>query len=343
MRGRLGKKILVLFILAVLLTPAVHVLQAVSPTQISLKKIFYFKDNAAGRASLFAHSGSIDILSPQSYSIDDTGALAGSIAPDILSFAKANGIKVMPLVTNKAFSKSIAGAILSDVGKQNSAIKSLVEEAKKNGYAGWQFDFEGMDSSMQKDYSAFVKRAGRALHQNKLTFSVAVIAQISNDPDDYPKDLWQRVIGVYDYSSLGTYADFLSLMSYDDPDSKGPISPYPWLDKVIRYATSQVPANKLSLGLPLYYWKWDDGSGKLVGVGGYSGIQNVLARKYVYGYDQTNKEPYLKYTVGKNHYTLWYENSKSVADKMTLLKSYGLQGFSAWVLGLEVPSVYQSI
>ncbi|MDE2399799.1 MAG: hypothetical protein KGL67_02200 [Patescibacteria group bacterium] len=308
---------------------------------IPISKIFYFKDNPDARASLFAHPTSIDILAPQTYSIDNTGLLVGAIDPAILTFAQTNNIKVMPLVTNKGFSKSTANSILDDTAKQDLAINALITEAQQQKYYGWQFDFEGMDATYRDKYSAFVARTYTAMKQHNLILSVAVIAQISSNPADYPRDLWNRIIGVYDYGALGMSADFISIMSYDNPDSKGAISPYPWLVKIVKYSLKYIPPNKISLGIPLYYWLWNDTSGKLISVGGYVGVTNTIKNKHATaGYSATDKTSYLKYKYNKNKFTLWYENAKSVTPKISLIRQYKLQGFSAWVLGLETPSVY---
>lgn len=310
----------------------------------TIQKIFYFKDNQNARTSLFSHSSVIDILSPQVHSIDGTGTLTGNISPDILTFAQNHKIKIMPLVTNKGFSPSVANAILDDQLKQNIAINALVAEAEQNKYWGWQMDFEQMDASYRDRYSAFIAKINNAFKEHNLILSIAVIAQISENPADYPKNLWQRIIGVYDYGTLADNSDFISVMSYDDPKSKGPTAPYPWLKKVLAHSLSLIPADKLSLGIPLYYWDWNNTSGKLISVGGYTGIKNVLKKYHtVSGYSTTNQAPYIKYSIKKNHYQLWYENGKSITQKINLIKKYKLKGFSAWVLGLEAPSVYSAL
>ena len=105
-----------------------------------------------------------------------------------------------------------------------------------------------------------------------------------------------------------------------------------------------VPKEKLSLGVPFYYWKRDDETQKIVGIGGYDGIKNVLKQpKVVAGYSIQEQAPFLRYSIKGKKYTLWYENGRSVKKKIELVKSYGLHGFSAWALGLEVPSVYKSL
>ena len=342
----INKKIILPIVLSVLIFASTNTSCAATsakPKQVSppILRIFYFRDNQKARASLFAHPRSIDVLAPQSYSIDDAGALSGIIKDDILTFAKKHNIKVMPLVTNGSFSKKTAEAILDDMMKQDIAINSLIAEAEKQGYWGWQIDFEGMDASYKDKYSAFVKRMGEAMSAHKIIFSVAVVAQISSNPEDYPNDLWNRIVGAYDYGPLASSADFISVMAYDSPQSTGPVAPYPWLDQVINYSLRSVPANKLSLGIPFYYWKWNDASGKLVDIGGYSGIKNTLKRSHIIlGYSKADQAPFIKYAVKKVPYTVWYENSKSIAQKIKLIKQYKLQGFSGWVLGLESPSVY---
>ncbi len=59
----------------------------------SYTRIFYFRDGKPARESLFAHPNSIDILAPQSYSLNSSGKLVGNVKSDILAFAKKYKIK----------------------------------------------------------------------------------------------------------------------------------------------------------------------------------------------------------------------------------------------------------
>jgi spore germination protein YaaH len=152
------------------------------------------------------------------------------------------------------------------------------------------------------------------------------------------------MVGVYDFEALARGADFLTIMSYDDPNSKGPVASLGWTKQVIEHALQFIPPEKISLGLGLYYWKWNDSNKKLVEIGGYSGIQNVFNKyNYTIGYNNEHEAPFIKYRIKKVPYTLWYENSKSVAKKIEIVQEYGLAGISAWAFGLEVPSVHTII
>jgi len=316
---------------------------AVTPAQSdhSYERLFYYREGKLARHSFFSHPKSIDIFAPQTYEIDKTGTLIGKVDQALLTFAAKHGIKVMPLVTNKGFSKAAYEIILNDADKQRAAIEALVAEAKKHGYWGWQIDFEQMESSARDQYTAFIKNASVAMKENSLVLSVAVMAHISDDPSAYQKDLWRRILGVYDYAALASSADFVTVMSYDDPTSKGPVAGYVWLTQVLEYSLARIPKEKLSLGIPLYYWLWNDSTGKLVGIGGNEGIQNVFQKHNVaVHYSPTEHAMRLTFWKNAKSHTLWYENSRSIKKKLALITENGLRGFSAWALGLEHPSIH---
>ena len=316
---------------------------AADNTSYDYLRVFYYREGKLARESLFSYYKSIDILAPQSYSLNGDGKLTGSVKPDILAFVGANKIKMMPLVTNGNFDKSYQ-TLLNDSAKQEAAINALIAEAAKNGYWGWQIDFEQMEFAWRDRFSAFVKKAAEDFKKNNLVLSVAVIAQVSDKPDDYPNDLWRKTIGVYDYAALGAGADFISVMSYDDPGSIGPVVQYSWLKRVLEYSLKYIPNEKLSMGIPLYYWQWNSTTGARVGAGGRKGIYNVFAKhKVSVSYDKKMEAAFLTYYNRSKPYIIWYENAKSLAKKIELMKQYELHGFSAWALGLELPSIFNVI
>ncbi len=308
------------------------------------KRIFYYLERESARKSLFDNPRSIDILAPQAYVVTNEGDLSGSIKDDVLKFCADNGIGVMPLVTNTNFNDKSLRAVLKNNKNQKKIIDNMVEEAVTLNYIGWQIDFEQMDVSYKHSFNIFVDKLARELHKKGKILSVAVVSKISDIPSDYKKTLWQDLIGVYDYDSLGQSVDFVSIMSYDAPDSKGAIAPYPWLMQVIDYAKLHLPKEKISLGIGLYYWKWDDEREKIVGIGGYQGLKTALGYKNVLlGYDDKDKAPFMQFVRDGKSYSVWYENHRSIEEKIAIIKKEGFHGFSAWVLGLEVPSIHKVI
>lgn len=336
--------ILANFAFASATTTSLTIKNSVKAKPNNFLKIFYYRENKNARASFAKNIKLIDVFAPQTYAFNKNGELVGKIKGSILSQARKNKLKIMPLVTNGSFNQNTAHNLLDDADMQDRAITQLVTEGEKQKFWGWQFDFEGMNSAYRDKYSAFIKKAGEELKKNNLISSVAVVAQISENPEDYPKNLWERAIGVYDYASLASSSDFISLMSYDDPESKGPVTRYSWLQKVIEHSLTLIPGEKISMGIPLYYWKWDDSTDKLVGIGGYEGMVNTLKTKKVsFGYDSEEQAPFMTYMSKNKNYTLWYENASSIKKKIELISKYNLMGFSAWVLGTEHPNAFNSL
>ena len=130
-------------------------------------------------------------------------------------------------------------------------------------------------------------------------------------------------------------------MSYDDPNSLGPVAGRLWLEKVMAFTQTKIPKEKISLGIPFYYWRWDDALMKRMGIGGNKHLNDLMKEhKLNFYYSVDEQAPYFHYWSKGKSYTGWYENARSINYKISLLKNNGFRGFSAWALGLETPSVY---
>lgn len=335
------------FLLAVTLVAAPLVAQAASAKapERDFERVFYYRHSERAFASLKKNYTSIDVLAPQNHTIDGAGNLQGAIDPAVLKFAARKKIDVMPLVTNGAFNRTVSQLFLDDAAAQGRAIDAMVAEAEAEGYVGWQIDFEQIDASYRDRFSAFVERAAEEFHEEDLILSVAVVSKISDNPSDYPGQLWQNLIGVFDYEALGESADFISVMSYDEPYKTGPVSPYPWLEKVLAYTLDRIPASKVSLGVPLYYWEREvGGQNRIMEIGGRAGVETAKKTKGAKkGYDEEMQTAFVKYKVGKEPRVVWHESSRSIAAKLDLAEEHELHGFSAWALGLELPEVHRTI
>ncbi len=315
---------------------------ATTPHQF--ERLFYMSKLhlADGLQSLQKNAASIDVVAPQLYTVDPNLIATGSVPLAIQTIAQANGIKIMPLIANGGFSRSTIHNLLISNAAQNAVIAFLIGEAEAHRYVGWQFDFEAIPAADRDAYSAFVEKTAAALHARNLQFSVAVVARAS---DDATTSFYQNWSGAFDYARIANAADFISLMTYDDPASSGPTASVPYVQSVLTYALTKIPPSKISLGVPLYYWGWNATTQKRVRAdGAYSRLQQVRARYGVIeGFNPVYQVPYLIYSLGKYIYTIWHEDAQSMQAKLNLMKADNLRGFSAWVLGVEDPSVWNAI
>lgn len=304
------------------------------------ERIFYLSYTKAGLASFKAHADKIDVVAPQSYELNPNLEVVGSVDPAVLSIAAKNKVKVMPLIVNSGFSQDIVHRLLISTSSEDSVVSFLLNEAAVRGYSGWQFDFEHIASADRDLYSSFVERAAAAFSRRTLTLSIAVVVR-SADVED--SDFFRNWASAFDYGRLARSADFLSIMTYDDPTSQGPTASLPFVRKTLSYIRNSVPADKISLGIPLYYWSWSfDPLTRVRSGGTYSRVVSLRSR-YVHteGFDETLGVPWLLYYSRKKPYVVWFENAKSFKGKLDLAKTAGLRGFSAWVLGDEDPRLWE--
>ncbi len=59
------------------------------------------------------------------------------------------------------------------------------------------------------------------------------------------------------------------------------------------------------------------------------------------GWDDTEQVPWFRYRAGGVTHEVWYEDVQSFQAKLTLVGTYGLQGFSAWMIGQEDPQIWK--
>lgn len=314
------------------------------------ENIFYMSQSkeSQGIASLKKNADKIDILAPQFFSVGRDMKISGKIDAQlakVISHLPAQAgkkLKVMPLITNSGFNQNIIHKLLLSKPSQEAVITGLVYIAKKNNYIGWQFDFENI-SYLDKDlYSAFVEKTALALHKNNLILSVAAV---SRDVDYEDTDAFKNWGGVFDYARLAKAVDFISLMTYDDPDSVGPVASLPFINNVLAYVKDKIPADKLSFGIPLYNWGWRaDLSKKITANGTYDGLLYIKKNfRHTLSFSEILGAACLTYSWNNKQYQIWYQNKQTFQDKLDIISQNNFRGFSAWVLGVEDPTIWSTL
>jgi spore germination protein len=125
------------------------------------------------------------------------------------------------------------------------------------------------------------------------------------------------------------------------------ISPLNMIRRVLDYAVSVIPRNKIFFGFQIYARDW-----LLPHVQGQeartfsSQEAIVLAAEHnaVIQYDETVQSPFFHYTdaQGRAH-EVWFEDARSAQAKFDTVKEYGLAGISYWALGYPFPQNWSLI
>ncbi|MCL6452791.1 MAG: LysM peptidoglycan-binding domain-containing protein [Alicyclobacillus sp.] len=279
-------------------------------------------------------------VSPFAYRIQATGGLEPVDDAATLQAAQQNRIVPMMAITNFTATEAgtaLASAVLNDVSVQETLLTNVVNTMREKGYRGLNIDFENVSPSDKEAYNAFLQRAVDRLHPEGYFVSSSLAPKTSANQ---PGLLYEA----HDYPAHGRILDFVVLMTYEWGYRLGPpqaISPIDQIARVLEYAVTAIPRNKIFMGFQVYARDW-----LLPHVQGQQAetfsMSEALRRAIQYGaviqYDTTAQSPYYRYTdaQGRQH-EVWFEDARSAQAKFDLVKRYNLRGISYWVLGYPFP------
>lgn len=207
-------------------------------------------DSFANRVELF------DSISPVWYEVREDGSLVSKRpynAAEISGTAEANSISLIPAIAmfdHELFSKVLATNL--DVH-----VRAIVDEVLAYDYDGIDLDYESTKLADKEKYFEFLQKLSSQLHQNHKQLVVTVLAKWG-DNVIYPS--LRETRQVQDWAIIAELADEIRIMAYDYTFAKaqypGPIAPISWVDNILSYAVTQIPRQKIVLGIHLYSYEW---------------------------------------------------------------------------------------
>lgn len=287
------------------------------------------------------HSPSLTYLAPFSYRVNRDGSLSEPLLNDLENIALENETTLALVVTNlegPSFSSKLAHIVLTVKAVQNRLIDQIVNIAETKNFNDVHIDFEFIFPEDRSAYNEFLQTLRNRLAPKGIQLSTALAPKTSATQTGL-------LYEAHDYAFHGEVCDFVVLMTYEWGYSAGPplpVSPLNEVEKVLTYALTEIPQEKILLGQNLYGYDWTlpfvQGESFAEALSPQRAIQ--LARQYrvAIEYDETAQAPFFDYVDedGKEH-IVWFEDARSIQAKFNLIKRYGVRGISYWKLGLAFP------
>ncbi|MFC4617669.1 glycosyl hydrolase family 18 protein [Camelliibacillus cellulosilyticus] len=238
-------------------------------------------------------------------------------------------------LTASGFSSQVTNQVLSNRTSRENLINNIYHVTSSRGYKGVNIDFENLLTEDRENFSLFLQELRGRLKRDNLLLTVAV------PPKSSEEFSWLRG---FDYRAIGAACDLVFIMAYDwhhRSSEPGPVAPLNEIQKTIAYATGQMENSKILIGVPLYGYDWVLPYNPANLASTVSNQQAVdLARNAgaTIEYSEASQSPYFHYTDqnGQQH-VVWFEDSRSMAEKMLLIRNSGLDGLGAWQINLGFP------
>ncbi|MFD1039917.1 LysM peptidoglycan-binding domain-containing protein [Virgibacillus byunsanensis] len=280
-------------------------------------------------------------LAPFSYMVNRDGSLAPPPLDNFKQIAEENNVALMLVVTNLeegAFSAELGHIILTVQAVQNTLLDSIINTANEVGFSDVHFDFEFLPPDDREAYRTFLLKAKDRLSQAGLLMSTALAPKTSAEQTGE----WYEA---HDYAVHGEIVDFVVLMTYEWGYSGGParaVSPIDEVRKVVNYALTEMPAEKILLGQNLYGYDWTlpfvEGGEPAEAISPQQAIARAREQNVEIEYDVEAQAPFYTYTdADGNDHEVWFEDARSIQAKFGMIKELGLRGISYWKLGLAFP------
>ncbi|MCM3694726.1 glycoside hydrolase family 18 protein [Neobacillus niacini] len=279
-------------------------------------------------------------LAPFSFQALRDGSLKEPLLNNFPAIARANRNVLMMVINNQEndqFSDELGRILLNDIPIQDRFLNNIVATANKYGFRDIHFDFEFLRPADREAYNAFLRKAKARFQREGWLMSTALAPKTSATQ----KGKWYEG---HDYRAHGQIADFVVIMTYEWGYSGGPamaVSPIDQVRRVLEYAITEMPPNKIMMGQNLYGYDWTlpfvQGS-VAKAVSPQQAIELAARYKVQIQYDTKAQAPFFRYTAedGKRH-EVWFEDARSIQAKFNLIKELKIRGMSYWKLGLAFP------
>ncbi len=268
----------------------------------------------------------------------------GNVAPlddqALIDASKAHQTKPVMVISNiqeGGFNSDLAHTILSDKAVQKTLIDNVMAMMKTKGYEGVDVDFEYILPADREAYNRFLTDLTARAHAEGYTVSTALAPKTGRDQVG-------TLYEAHDYAHHGETVDKVILMTYEWGNTNSEpraVAPIPSIKTVLDYAVTDIPPEKILMGIPNYGYIWTlpyEKGRPAKAVGNYEAVD--LARKYntIIEYDHGEKAPFFYYDdENRTRHVVWFEDARSINEKLKLVPEYKLAGVSYWTVNRFFP------
>lgn len=239
-------------------------------------------------------------------------------------------LTLTPLGADGKFNNNLIHEMLLNSESRERLMNELLASMINKGFRGVDVDFEYILAEDRDRFTSFVAELRNKMNANGYTVSVALAPKTSADQ---PGLLYEGK----DYRGLGEAADEVLLMTYEWGYKYGPamaVAPLNKVRQVVEYALTEIPAEKILLGVPNYGYDWMlpfiRGESTAVTIGNVEAVQIAIANNVAIQFDEVAQSPFFTYEKDSILHEVWFEDVRSLQSKYDLLEEYNLKGVGVW-------------
>ena len=276
----------------------------------------------------------LTFLSPFSYSLTPDGELVAPPDERLIERAKESAVMPLMVVTNISegtFSTEVLSQILASEDARERLISSIMTELENKDYYGVNLDIEYISPDDKDAYNDFLRELSERLHNENYILITSVAPKYSADQQGI---LYES----HDYKVQGEVADYVIIMTYEwgfTYSSPMSVQPIEEVRKVLEYAITEIPSEKIIMGMPNYGYNWNlpyTRGTAATSIGLSAALDTAIKHNSEILYDEKTQTPYYYYTENGMGHVVWFDDAKSIDAKLRLVDEFNLAGASYWTI-----------
>ncbi len=305
--------------------------------------------------SVLQNTKGINVISPTWFYLNDNdGNIANLASADYVKYCHDKGIEVWGLVSNLENQEVSTTEVLTHTSKRENLENQIIAAVIQYDLDGINVDFEALEAAVGEGFIQFIRELSLKCDGNGIVLSV----------DNYVSSEYTKF---YDREEQAVFADYLIVMAYDEhyagSKESGSVASIGFVTKgADDILAENVPSEQVILGMPFYTRVWaekpkeSDGDDAESASDDYvpyelsseaCGMLSAQRLMEVNGAEKTWLEDmgqyYTEYVNNNITYKIWFEDVRSIEEKLKVMDSHEFAGAAFWKLGLEDSTVWDTV
>ena len=293
-------------------------------------------------ASVLSATKGVNVISPTWFYLNDNnGGIKSLASSDYVTYAHQHNVEVWALVSNLENPDVDTTQVLTHTSTRENLTNNLISAAIQYDLDGINVDMEALSTDAGEGYIQFIRELSIKCKKNDLVLSI----------DNYVPSSYTAF---YNRKEQSCFADYIIIMGYDEhykgSEEAGSVASIDFVKNGIKDTLKEVPAEQTILALPFYTRLWAETTGEDKKVTVTSEVVKMNNQQTVVNnsgalpkWSDKYGQYYIEYQKDGKTYKMWMEESKSIEQKLQAAKKAKIAGTSVWKLGMEDPTVWDTI
>jgi spore germination protein len=277
-------------------------------------------------------------LSIFGYTINENADIAEPDDEELIQMAKEYHVAPIMLVSTLSYqgigSAEAAYNVLYNEEIVDKYIENILNILRRKGLFGVSFIYTFLTSLQEDAYNSFTEKVTKRLNSEGFSVFISVPPMTKIEANLIT---FERI----NYSQIGNQANQIMVMNYSWGHNPGPPMPAAsifMLRLFVDYLITQIPSDKMIIGLPLFGYAWQlpyiIGVTEANALTFESAINLALDTGSEIRFDEISQNPYYEFTVYRAgvpiQYMVWFVDVRSIDALTSLVTEYNFPGIAVW-------------